>query len=584
MTSDQPPRRERFGVDPVLILLGAFTLLALAPLFAPGYFYEAHDGRHSVFFLMQFDASIRDGALFPRWAMHHIQGYGYPTFIIQAPLGFYLAEFFVLLGFGYTLAAKLAWATGFLISAWGMYRLTLCWLTLYEQPQPARARDSSSPYRLAALIAGVMYVFVPYHLLDIYVRAALNDALLLAWFPWIFLAFDRLIDRGTQPGWQARLALAVLALAGVLLTHTFALLSFTPLLITFVLFRLWQRWRMADPSGADAGALSALTARSALALGAGVLALTLTAAFLLPLMREGVHLEQQVYVTDTYNYRNHFVWLGQFFSPFWGFGFSDDPGGSNDGMGFQLGLMAVLFTVTAIFAVGRPGAPRFWNALLIYLTSATLLLIYLMTPASAPVWSAFPALGVIQFPWRLLALTAFTTSALSGIVAALLLQPNAQAVAPSPSPTGAQPASAGLALVLLVVFGGFAYVQADLQPVEPWREDGRAVFRFEEEHPDMIAYTEWVSEPFTSSPMSDDYRRPDYEENYTDDGILTRLAIVEGTGQILSQYSRGSSGGGVVEMETPGVVRIHELYFPGWQVFVDGEPAAVAHLSAPRPA
>ena len=195
---------------------------------------------------MQFDASIRDGALFPRWAMHHIQGYGYPTFIIQAPLGFYLAEFFVLLGFGYTLAAKLAWATGFLISAWGMYRLTLYWLTLYEQPQPARARDSSSPYRLAALIAGVMYVFVPYHLLDIYVRAALNDALLLAWFPWIFLAFDRLIDRGTQPGWQARLALAVLALAGVLLTHTFALLSFTPLLITFVLFRLWQRWRMAD--------------------------------------------------------------------------------------------------------------------------------------------------------------------------------------------------------------------------------------------------------------------------------------------------------------------------------------------------
>ena len=63
--------------------------------------------------------------------------------------------------------------------------------------------------------------------------------------------------------------------------------------------------------------------------------------------------------------------------------------------------------------------------------------------------------------------------------------------------------------------------------------------------------------------------------------ILTRLAIVEGTGQILSQYSRGSSGGGVVEMETPGVVRIHELYFPGWQVFVDGEPAA-AGISQPH--
>ena len=45
--------------------------------------------------------SRRDGALWPRWAMHHIQGYGYPTFIIQSPLGFYVAEAFMLLGAGW---------------------------------------------------------------------------------------------------------------------------------------------------------------------------------------------------------------------------------------------------------------------------------------------------------------------------------------------------------------------------------------------------------------------------------------------------------------------------------------------------
>src|SRR5262245_21118319 len=90
-----------------MLLLIGLTLLTLAPLYNSDYFFDAHDGRHSVFYLIMFDASLRDGALWPRWAMHHIQGYGYPTFIIQAPMGFYFAEFFVLLGAGYTLAVKL---------------------------------------------------------------------------------------------------------------------------------------------------------------------------------------------------------------------------------------------------------------------------------------------------------------------------------------------------------------------------------------------------------------------------------------------------------------------------------------------
>ena len=50
---------------PEMILLTALSLLALAPLMLPGYFFAAHDGRHSVFYLIQFDAGLRDGALTP---------------------------------------------------------------------------------------------------------------------------------------------------------------------------------------------------------------------------------------------------------------------------------------------------------------------------------------------------------------------------------------------------------------------------------------------------------------------------------------------------------------------------------------
>jgi hypothetical protein len=549
-------------LDPYLLLLLALSGFAIAPLLAPGYFYGAHDGRHSVFYLGMFDASIRDGALWPRWAMHHIQGYGYPTFIIQAPMGFYVAEFFILLGAGYTLAAKLTWAGAFLASGWGMYRLVVH-LLRGETEELGEDRQGLDPVRTAALVAGLLYVYAPYHLVDIYVRGALNDTLLLAWFPWVLLAFDRLIAQGTAPGWTRRLAVAMLLLAGTLLTHTFALISFTPLLITFVLFRLGMAWLHDRRAGEKAG--RALFWRTLLAGAGGVGALLLYAVFLLPLLAEGPHLQQQVYVADTYNYRNHFVYFSQFLSPFWGFGFSDDPTGAKDGMSFQLGALMVVLLMAAVYTLIHSRGRRLMaRGHAIYFVVATLGLLLVMTPLSAPLWDAIPGLGIIQFPWRLLALAALALAALGGLTVANLL---------AMRPYASGEFNGAFALMLLIVFASFGYIGADMQPVEAWREDGRADYRFEREHPDMIAYTEWVQEPFTETPMTADYAAEDYSDDRGRTDKLTRLAIIQGPGQVISQWSAGSSGGGVVRMETPGVVRIHYLYFPGWQVRIDGQPA-----------
>ncbi len=556
-------------LDPYLILLLVLSVLALTPLFAPGYFYSAHDGRHSVFYINMFDASIRDGALWPRWAMHHIQGYGYPTFIIQSPLGFFVAELFMLFDAGPTLAAKLTWAVAFLGSAWGMYRLTVNWLD--AEQEESHGIDYA---RLAGLVAGLLYVYIPYHLAGIYVRGALNDTLLLAWYPWVFLAFDRLIALGGARGWQRRLGVAILLLACTLLTHTFSLISFSPLLVTFVLFRLglksWQdrRARAADGGGDSASAMRSFFVPALMALAGGVGALLLYANFLLPLLVEGQSLQQQVYSTGTYDYRNHFVYFGQFFNPFWGFGFSDDPTGVNDGMGFQVGAMAMLMLIVSIYQLWRDEAR--WRPTMIYLLVTSLVLLVYMTPLSAPLWAAFPMLGIIQFPWRLLSLVILVVSALAGLTTAnLLLAARSQVNA-----TGG-----ALVLALLVMFAGYSYIGAEMQPVEEWREDGRAVFEFEREHPDMIALTEWVDEPFTTSPMTPDYASDSYEEEHGRTESLTRIAVIDGVGEVLSQQSAGSSGGGVVQMEEPGVVRIHLFYFPGWEARIDGE--VVEHRVSP---
>jgi hypothetical protein len=209
------------------------------------------------------------------------------------------------------------------------------------------------------------------------------------------------------------------------------------------------------------------------------------------------------------------------------------------------------------------------RGLAVYLLAVSGALLWFMSPTATPLWEAIPPLGVIQFPWRMLALTGFTFSALAGLT-----------VGCWPVEKMEQPGSL-LVLGLVVLVGSAAYIGAPLQPVEPWREDGRAVFQFEREHPDMLGYTAWVKEPFQSSPMSKDYASEGYQERHGVSPSLERLAIIQGKGHVVSQVSRGSSFGGVVQIEQPAVVRIHIYYFPGWQVTLDGAPVPY-RLSGPH--
>jgi len=549
-------------LNPYALLTVLLALFALWPLFAPGYFFGAHDGRHSVFYVTMFDEAIRDGALWPRWAMHHNAGYGYPTFIVQAPLAFYAAEFFVLLGFGITTAVKLTWAAGFLIGGWGMYWLIRDW----EGDESPISNLQSLP----ALIAALLYIFIPYHLLDMYVRAALAETTLIAWFPWVFLAFERLIVGGRNPGWQKRLLLAALTYAGVILTHVIALIAFTPLLVAFILFRLWTTRKHEEPSRSRLPSRIPPSAfRIFLALLAGVSAILLAAIFLLPLLAEGPLLDQSVYTGNTYEYARHWVQFSQFFDPFWGYGFSDDPVGANDGMGFQVGLMALLLALASGYGLWRErrqrSRPLQIEAFLLVISAAIL---FLVTPAAAPIWGLLPMVEVIQFPWRLLALSGFTLSALGGLAGARLLASNLLH-------GNRELLAGGVVLALLVVFASARLATPEtLQPVEAWREDGRAVYQFEQQHPDMLGYTQWVEEHFTQSAMTAQYAAPDFSNDK-----LERLGILSGEGTVLYHYSRGHSFGGEVEMTKPGVVQIRVYFFPGWQVQMDG--ALVAHRLSP---
>ncbi|MCX7671241.1 MAG: hypothetical protein N2439_14370, partial [Anaerolineae bacterium] len=183
------------GVERPLLLTLLFLLPAVLPLAAPGYFFDAHDGHHSVFWLVEFDAAWRDGAWWPIWAADHVLGFGYPLWLIYAPLAYYVAEGFHLLGLGFVAAVKAAWALWFVVGAAGVYRLARRWWGT-----------------AAALSAALTYTYAPYHLVDIYVRAAYAEFAALALAPWALLGLVHLWEQPTP----RRAALAALALAALL--------------------------------------------------------------------------------------------------------------------------------------------------------------------------------------------------------------------------------------------------------------------------------------------------------------------------------------------------------------------------------
>jgi len=140
--------------------------------------------------------------------------------------------------------------------------------------------------RRRGLLAAVVYLYMPYHLADIYVRADLAEYASFVWLPLALLAFHNLA-RGVT---ARRIGLAGLTYGALLLTHNVIGLAFTPLLVLYALFRLLaERAPWPERGVRAAGALGAQLYRPE-PVGAGWLRLCgpLCAALPPPVRRLGI--------------------------------------------------------------------------------------------------------------------------------------------------------------------------------------------------------------------------------------------------------------------------------------------------------
>lgn len=441
-----------------LVILLLLSLPAAGPLLQPGYFWGAHDARSAVYFLFQFDKAIQDGILYPRWAPDFAFGFGYPMFNIYPPLSSYAGEFFHLLGFGFTDAVKIVFGLSAILSGLTMYLFAR--RLLGER---------------AGLIAGLVYVYLPYHLFDIYVRAALAESVAFVFIPLVMWAF---FETAVAPSLKKILWGAV-ALAGLIFTHSALAILFTLVMGAFTAMLLlalptaagWQRIKKLGRS-AIAPALT-------LALGLG-----LSAVFLLPALLEQKYVRLDQWQGGRYAFGKDFVDFFQLFSPRWGFGPS--IAGPNDQTGFQVGLPALILFALSFFIV-----PRLKNRavrLALYFCQGFVLIgLLLLLPQSRPVWETVRFIQAIQFPWRLFSLLAPAIALLGGII---VTDEDGQR-----SAVGGQ-LSAVLPLILLILLSSFPYLQAELRDPKPTEGpvDLAGMFRFQQSSDELTGSTAWVKQ------------------------------------------------------------------------------------------
>ena len=355
----------------VAVALALVSAAVLWPLLTSRVWPPSHDDARYAILLDHFRDVFTAGHWYPRWLPNLNGGYGYPTFVFYQPGFFFFSLPFTLLpGYPDSTFRAVVW-TLFVLGALGTYRL---------------CREFSD--WTTAFWCSVLFLCTPYLYVELYVRNDLSELTAMLACPWVLLygfRIDRLVREGRSPaGAMGGLACA---LAFIVYAHPAVALFAVP---TFGLAFAYHAW-----SGTWADRRRVLV-DTGCAFAGGLL---LSAPYWVAVFEMQQWVDMSRVATDYFLPASHVVYWRQFFSNAWDFGRSV-PASDQDTMSFQLGAPHFAFALVGAVLAFRSRAIR-----ACFLAYVALLIV--MSPLGRMLW-ALPveSLRQIQFPWRLLAITA----------------------------------------------------------------------------------------------------------------------------------------------------------------------------------
>lgn len=368
---------------PVIVVI-FLSYWAIKPLFIPG-FFPIHDDTQ-VARVYEMTKSLKGGIFPVRWVADLGYGYGYPIFNFYAPLAYYVGSVFEFLGFDTLEATKAMMVLGILLSGIFMYLM---------------AKEFWG--KQGGIVSALLYVYAPFHAVDIYVRGDVTEFWAYAFMPLAFFGFYKVYKTKGDLKW---IITGALGYAGIILSHNLTAMMVSPFLLAMLLVLSYVSYK-------DKDSRTIISLFKALMLG-----LSVSAFYFIPALYEQKYTNVISQIGGGAHFKDHFVCVYQLWQSQWGFGGSAP--GCFDGSSFMIGKIHIIFSLLAIaatmvFVAMRKISRRDERVVIILLCVGGLLSsIILMISLSEPLWSAIPLMAFFQFPWRFLLMASFFASILSG--------------------------------------------------------------------------------------------------------------------------------------------------------------------------
>jgi len=486
-----------------LLLIVCLSYFAVRPLFHSG-FFPMHDDTQVVR-VFEMAQSLKDGQFPVRWVAGLGYGFGYPLFNFYAPLAYYFGAFFILAGFNALIATKIMFGFGLVAAGVFMYFLV-------------KEFWGSA----AGVVAGLFYIYAPYHAVDVYVRGAVGEFWAMVFLPLVFLGVYK-IFRGDRWG----IIVGALGFTGVILSH-----NLTTLMLIPFLFLIWLALFAFSKDKKQFGVWS---------LEFGALAVGLAAFYWLPALKEMTFTKVYGQIGGGADWRDHFVFPDQLWASPWGFGGSAP--GRLDGMSFMVGkihLLALLISLLVAVWVWRKRRKKevfvLFSAFFVFLVA-----VFLTTKFSYFFWQLEPEMAFIQYPWRFLIFAILAASFIVGALPAFFGNSGHRYVV-----------AAGM-VALLILF--------NVKYFQP-----RVYFNKTSADYINVRNIKWKT-----SRISDEYLPKNFPvPRNENEAAWEKIKVLSGEAEIKTIMAHASFSRFIVDAKTEAKILINTAYFPGWQLKVDG--------------
>jgi len=365
--------KKKLSFFTILVLI---SLLPVISMFRSG-IYESGDFTIHIYRSIEFYRSLSEGHILPSWAAGLNETYGYPLFIFNYTLPYYLICLFHFLGLSFVSSLKVFLGLNFILSGIFMYIVSK---KLFKND-------------LSAFLTSIFYLFAPYHLIDIHYGIAVGEVLIFTIMPALFYLLILSLER------RNLIIFGSLSLATLLLITSHVLMGF--LVIGLFGFYFLFSYPLLQNFKISAFIFSSLLLGFLGSVYIWLAPIILTKYTIMANLTESVQQFPSSLFTDL------------IYSPWkYGFLFQGPLGQINSPLGYaQIACICI-----AIYMIFTDKIQKKYRNNILFWTISLAIVLFFLSPFSIFIWKAVDSPILSSLPHRLNIFAAFLTSIIAGFI------------------------------------------------------------------------------------------------------------------------------------------------------------------------